>query len=70
MIDIVPEKARKFFDIPEGFDPFVALAIGYRGGQTGHTEYQQRDTRPRVRRPLHEFVFSQSWNEPLSVVTD
>ena len=68
MIGIEPEKARRLFQVPEGFDPFVALALGYAAepeGDTGDSEeYRNRDAKPRIRKPLKEFVFSSSWQKP------
>lgn len=62
MIGIVPEKAREVFRIPEGFEPFTGLAIGYVGDPSRLPEpLRPRDLAPRQRRPLREFVFGGSW---------
>lgn len=58
MIGIDPERARSEFAIPEGHDALTALAIGYAADPAKLDEkLRQRDTAPRQRKPLAEFVF-------------
>ena len=65
MIGILPEKARELYEIPEGFEAWTALAIGYAGSPAGLPEnLKPRDTIPRQRKPLAEFVFTGKWKEP------
>lgn len=58
MIGLHPDKARQEFSIPEGFEAWTALAIGYQAEPTALSQrYRDRDQSPRSRRPLSEFVF-------------
>ncbi|MDY7094669.1 MAG: nitroreductase family protein [Acidobacteriota bacterium] len=62
MIGIQPDHAREVYDIPEGHDAFTAIAIGYAAEGDGADEaLRQRDSKPRSRKPLEEWVFSGSW---------
>ncbi len=62
MIGIHPQKVREIFNVPEGFLPLTALAIGYAGEPDGLSEeLLARDSRARQRRPITEFVFSGAW---------
>lgn len=64
MIGIHPERVRETFSVPEDFQPLTALAIGY-AGEPGSlpAEILARDSRPRERRPIREFVFSETWGQ-------
>lgn len=65
MIGIRPERAREIYQIPEGFEAWTGLAIGYRGDpQSLPDELRQREQAPRRRKPLREFVFSKKWENP------
>jgi nitroreductase len=65
MLGIFPDKARQLFDIPEGFEAWTAIAIGYRGEPTSLPEaLQERERLPRQRKPLRQFVFSGKWGDP------
>jgi nitroreductase len=65
MIGILPDRARELDGIPEGFEALTALAIGYRGEVAELPEaLRGRDTTPRQRRPLSEFVFGGEWESP------
>ncbi|MEH2075560.1 MAG: nitroreductase family protein [Nostoc sp.] len=69
MIGILPDKARDFFDIPEGFEAWTAMAIGYRGDPiTLPDALKERDLSPRQRKPLDQFVFSGKWGNPSSLL--
>ncbi len=60
-----PEKARQLAEVPTGFDPVVALALGYYGDPTGLNEkLQARESGPRSRKPLSQFVFTSHWQQP------
>ncbi|XGV94691.1 MAG: nitroreductase family protein [Leptolyngbya sp. BL-A-14] len=64
------EKARSLFNIPTGYEPVAAIAIGYLGTpQTLPEKYQQREATPRTRKPLTEFVFTGDWGQPSAIVT-
>ena len=57
-------KAREQFNIPEGFDPVAAIAVGYPGDPEDLPEdLRARELGPRARRPLEEFVFGGSWGQ-------
>jgi nitroreductase len=69
MIGILPDKAKDIFDIPEGFEAWTALAIGYRGDPMMLPEsLRQRDLTPRQRKPLDQFVFSGKWGNASPLV--
>jgi nitroreductase len=69
MIGIVPSKARAEFEIPEGVDPITALAIGYAASPDSlPDQLKERDTAPRQRKPLAEFVFGGKFGESSGLV--
>jgi nitroreductase len=52
------EKARALFQIPDGYDPVTAIAVGYPGDpKTLPAELAEREQAPRTRNPLVDFVF-------------
>jgi nitroreductase len=62
MIGILPDRARDLYAIPDGSEAVTALAIGYAGTPESLPENMRaRDTAPRARRPVAEFVFAGSW---------
>ena len=70
MIGILPDKARETYGIPEGFEAWTALAIGYAGDSISLSDQlAERDLAPRQRKPLHEFVFSEKWENPSPLVS-
>lgn len=65
MIGILPDKAREVFGIPEGYEAWTGIAIGYEGDPaTLPDNLKQRDLTPRQRKPLKEFVFTGKWGNP------
>lgn len=65
------EQARSLFDIPKGYEPVSAIAIGYQGdSQTLPEKLYQREIAPRTRKPLSNFVFTGSWGKTLPLVSD
>ena len=51
------DRARELFELPEGIEPYTAIAIGYPAGPgTGDEELEKRDRGERRRKPLEEFV--------------
>jgi nitroreductase len=61
------EKARSMGEIPEGYDPVTAVAIGYPAdSSTLPEEVRKKDAVPRVRKPLVDFVFGARWRQPAS----
>jgi hypothetical protein len=64
MIGILPDKARDVFAIPAGVQAVTAIAIGYAADPTSLPEnLKDRDTAPRQRKPLSDFVFAGQWGE-------
>ena len=66
MAGFFPEKAKEAFNIPDDYQAFTCVAIGYPGipDKLSEKNYKQ-ETSPRKRRPLEETVFSEDWNKPL-----
>jgi nitroreductase len=61
------EKARTLFQIPEDFEVGAAWALGYLGDPEAlPAELKARETSPRSRKPLPEFVFS-AWDQAASL---
>jgi len=57
-----PETAREAYDIPQGWEPIAAMAIGYPGDASSLPEpLQSREKAPRSRKRIHEFVMSGQW---------
>lgn len=64
MIGILPDRAREIFAVPDGVEVKTAIAIGYAADPTLLPEdLKQRETAPRDRKPLAEFVFTGQWGE-------
>jgi nitroreductase len=69
MIGILPDKAREVYQIPEHYDAWTAMAIGYKADPAQLTEaLRGRDLAPRRRKPLSEFVFTGQWKQPSPLV--
>ena len=53
-----PEKTRQLFDIGEGYQPMIAIAIGYPSEDESHLPdyYRGADKKPRERRDAEEIV--------------
>jgi nitroreductase len=61
------DKARETLNIPEGYEPLAMIAIGYPGDPTMlPDDLRERELAPRNRKPLDEFVFAGSWEQPAS----
>lgn len=57
-----PETAKEAFNIPQGWEPIAAMAIGYPGETSSLPEpLQTREKAPRTRKPIREFVMSGQW---------
>ena len=62
MIGILPDQAREVYQIPEHFEAWTAMAIGYTADSaTMPAALKERDLAPRQRRPLRDFVFAGHW---------
>ena len=60
---------RSVYSIAEGYEPVAAIALGYVGDPNTLSEkLLQRENTPRSRKPLEQFVFSGSWNQPSPIV--
>ena len=69
MIGILPDKARELYSIPEHFEAWTAMAIGYSADPTTLPDaLKERDLAPRPRKPLSEFVFTGQWGQPSTVL--
>ena len=56
------DKARAAFQIPDGFEPVAAMAVGYLGDPDRlPDDFRAREIAPRTRRPLNETAFSGTW---------
>jgi nitroreductase len=56
--------ARETFDIPAGYEPVAAIAVGYPGeGDNLTDELREREAAPRERKPLESFVFGTRFGE-------
>ena len=68
MIGIIPDRARELYRIPEHFEPWTAMAIGYKAeADELPAALRDRDLAPRQRKPISQFVFTSSWGEPSSL---
>ena len=57
-----PETAKESYNIPQGWEPIAAMAIGYPGDASSLPEpLQSREKAPRSRKRIHEFVMSGQW---------
>lgn len=69
MIGILPDKARDIYGIPDGFEAWTGLAIGYKADPANLPgPLRERDLAYRQRKPLREFVFSGKWENPSPLV--
>jgi nitroreductase len=65
MIGILPDKAREIYRIPEHFEAWTAMAIGYKADPANLPDaLKKRDLTPRQRKRLSKFVFSGQWGQP------
>jgi len=64
-----PETAKEAYNIPQGWEPIAAMAIGYPGDASSLPEpYQSREKAPRTRKPIREFVMSGQWGHTAEFV--
>lgn len=69
MIGLLPDKARELYRIPEHFEAWTAMAIGYQADPAKLPDaLQARDLAPRKRKTLSEFVFTGQWGKPSPLV--
>ncbi|HWZ98517.1 MAG TPA: nitroreductase family protein [Candidatus Dormibacteraeota bacterium] len=64
-----PETAKEAYNIPQGWEPIAAMAIGYPGDASSLPEpYQTREKAPRTRKRIREFVMSGQWGHTAEFV--
>lgn len=65
------EKTRETYQIPEGFEPVAAIAVGYPGSPDDLPEgLREKELAARSRGSLDSFVFSGKWQEVSSFVKE
>ena len=68
MIGILPERARELLHIPEHYEAWTAMAIGYESADGESPDaLRQRDLAPRERKSVDRFVFTGSWGRAASL---
>jgi nitroreductase len=66
MIGILPDRARELYQIPEHFEAWTAMAIGYKADPAKLPDaFRERDMGLRQRKPLNKFVFAGRWGHPM-----
>jgi nitroreductase len=64
-----PDTAREVFEIPSGWDAIAAFAMGYPGDPALLPQpYRDRETAPRVRKPIREFVMNGKWGHTANFI--
>jgi nitroreductase len=59
------DQARADCQIPDGYELVAMMAVGYPGDPAILSErLRAREVQPRVRKPLTEFVYSATWEQP------
>ena len=63
------DKVRETYQIPETYEPVVAIAIGYLGDPERLPEdLREREAAARRRKPVSEFVFAERWGQTAGLV--
>jgi len=69
MAGFLIDQARMDCQIPEGYEPVAMMAIGYPGDPALLSDrLRARETQARVRKPVTEFVYSATWEQPLPLL--
>jgi len=64
MAGILPDKIRELYQIPDSHEPVTGIALGYPGTpEQLPDKLRQRETAPRTRKSIGEFVFSGRWGQ-------
>ena len=59
------DAARTAFGIPAGYEPVAVFTLGYPGDAASLPDgLRDKETAPRVRKPLAEFMFEGAWPSP------
>lgn len=63
------ELAGQLLGVPDNYTVLTAIAIGYRGDpEVLHENLKRMEYAPRVRKPLHEFVFAGNFGEKANFI--
>ena len=64
MAGILSNKICASYNVPSGFIPICAAAIGYQGDiERLSDDLRKKELAPRTRKPLSELVYTEKWNE-------
>ncbi len=64
-----PDTAREVFEIPSDWDAIAAFAMGYPGDPASLPQpYRDRETAPRVRKHIREFVMNGKWGHTANFI--
>ena len=64
------DQVREHFNVPKGFEPVAAIAVGYPGEPSALPEaFQQQEVGPRQRKPITSFVFERAWGDTSPLVS-
>ena len=64
MAGVLPDKICASYDVPLGFIPICAAAIGYQGDiERLNEDLREKEMTPRTRRPLSELVYAEKWDK-------
>ena len=64
-------RARETYNIPEGYEPVAAIALGYPGDPGSlPDDLREIELAPRERKPIDTFVYSGRWGETSTVVME
>jgi len=67
MAGFAADKVREAFAIPAGYEPVAVFTLGYPGDPASLPDgLRDKETAPRVRKPLTEFMFEGGWPAPES----
>jgi nitroreductase len=70
MAGIDPAKAKKEFNVPDGYEVIAGFALGYPGDPSTLPEpLREREVAERQRKPLSSFVFTGDWGQASPVVS-
>jgi nitroreductase len=71
MAGIQKDEIRSAFDVPDDFEPMAGLAVGYLGDPEMLGEkHRASEQSPRSRKPMSDFVFGDSWDEPADLASE
>ena len=66
-----PETCREVFSIPAGFEAIAAFAIGHPGDPASLPQpYRDRETAPRSRKPIRDFVMTGRWGDSAPFISE